>query len=101
MCSVYLMLVRPEILFELTNSLVVGFTVDTQAVEWMLITYGLIDETLLGIGVTNRLCFVDAELPRLGWHQLCVEQNLRSYFRVLNHVVYFQFHGCLAESQHS
>ena len=66
---VYLMLVQPEILSELTNSLEVGFTVDTQAVKWMLITYGLIDETLLGIGVTNRLCFVFAELLLLGWHR--------------------------------
>ena len=100
MCSVYLMQVRQGIPSKLTNSLEVGFTADTQAFKWRLIAYGPIDETLLGIGVTNRLCFVDAELPRLGWHQLCVEQNLRSCCHVLSHVVYFQFHGCLAESQH-
>ena len=69
MCSVYLMQVQQGIPSELTNSLEVGFTVDTQAVELRLIAYGLIDETLLGIGVTNRLCFVDAELLRLDWHQ--------------------------------
>ena len=100
MCSVYLMQVRQGIPSKLTNSLVVGFTVDTQAAKWKSIAYGLIDETLSGIGVTNRLCFVDAEPLRLDWHQLCVEQNLRSCCHVLSHVVYFRFHGCLAESQH-
>ena len=69
MCSVYLMQVQQGILSELTNSLVVGFTVDTQAVRWRSIAYGLTVETLLGIGVTNRLCFVDEELLRLDWHQ--------------------------------
>ena len=69
MCSVYLMQVRQGIPSELTNSLEVGFTVDTQAVKWRSIAYGLTVETLLGIGVTNRLYFVDAEPPRLDWHQ--------------------------------
>ena len=69
MCSVYLMQVRQETPSELTNSPVVGFIVDTQAARWRLITYGLTDETLLGIGVAIRLCFVDAELLRSDWHQ--------------------------------
>ena len=69
MCSVYLMQVRQGIPSELTNSPVVGFIVDTQAARWRLITYGLTDETLLGIGVTIHLCFVDVELLRFDWHQ--------------------------------
>ena len=69
MCSVYLMQVRQGIPSELTNSRVVGFTVDTLAARWRLITYGLTDGTLLGIGVTIRLCFEDAEPPRFDWHQ--------------------------------
>ena len=69
MCSVYLMQVRQENPSKLTNLLVVGFTVDIQAAKWRLITYGLIDETLLGIGVTIRLCFVFAEQLRFDLHQ--------------------------------
>ena len=68
MCSEYLMQVRQGIPSKLTNSPAVGFTVDIQAARWRLITYGLIDETLLGIGVTIRLCFVFAEQLRFDWH---------------------------------
>ena len=68
MCSVYLMQVRQGIPSKLTNSLVVGFTVDTQDAKWKSTAYGLIDETLLGIEEIEYLNSVDEGLHLLNWH---------------------------------